>query len=527
LNSGARPALDRGFAGTTIPQTFYGTIALEHRKEPFRTVQVLGMSVRVRFAPSPTGALHVGNARTALFNFLFARQSGGTFILRLEDTDRERSTPEAERGILEDLRWLGLEWDEGPERPGKFGPYRQSERLETYRRYAMDLLEKGNAYRCYCTDEELEEKRQRSLAKGIPPMYDGRCRCLKPEEEQTFLRSGRAASVRFRVNARSVEFQDLVKGAMSFDGRKMGDFVILRSDGTASYNFAVVIDDARMEVSHVIRGEDHLANTARQVLLYQVLGFALPQFAHLAMILGPDRTPLSKRHGATAVAHFREAGYLPEGLVNYLALLGWSSEDGQEIFSLEELIKKFSLKRLSRSPAVFDPEKLKWMNRAHLKGIQGEEALDLAIPFLRESGGKLEGLPKSRLVAALEAVWEEVDTLSQIPERLTFLLDEGWNPEPEAQTLAGKEETQRVIQGLKEELLSVEEVTPENYRPLLAGLAKRAGLTGRNLYMPLRAVLTGRTRGPELEKVFLLLGKEKILKRVDSVLQRNRKERSF
>jgi nondiscriminating glutamyl-tRNA synthetase len=485
------------------------------------------MNVRVRFAPSPTGLLHVGNARTALFNFLFARQAGGTFVLRLEDTDRERSTPEAEQAILEDLRWLGLEWDEGPERPGDFGPYRQSERLETYRRYATDLLGKGHAYRCYCTEEELEEKRQRSLAKGIPPGYDGRCRHLKTEEEQSFIRSGRPASVRFRVNARSVEFQDLVKGAMSFDGRKMGDFVILRSDGVASYNFAVVIDDAGMQVTHVIRGEDHLANTARQVLLYQTLGFAPPQFAHLSMILGPDRAPLSKRHGATAVAHFRETGYLPEGLANYLALLGWSSEDGQEIFTLGELIKKFSLQRLSRSPAVFDPEKLNWMNRAHLKGIRGEKALSLALPFLRHSGGKLEGVPTSWLGAALEAVWGEVDNLSQLAERLRFLFDEGWTLEPEAQTLVAKEETRRVIRGLQEELRSVEEVAPENYRPLLAGLAKRVGLSGRNLYMPLRAALTGRIQGPELEKVFLLLGKEKILKRVDSILQRNREERSL
>ncbi len=510
-----------------MQETFDETITLEHPKSRFILGQVLCMNVRVRFAPSPTGLLHLGNARTALFNFLFARQTGGTFILRLEDTDRERSTPEAEKAVLEDLRWLGLEWDEGPERPGDFGPYRQSERLETYRRYAMNLLEKGNAYRCYCTDEELEEKRQRSLAKGIPPMYDGRCRNLKPEEEQSFIRSGRPASIRFRVNARSAEFQDLVKGAMSFDGRKMGDFVILRSDRVASYNFAVVIDDARMEVTHVIRGEDHLANTARQVLVYQSLGFIPPQFAHLSMILGPDRTPLSKRHGATSVAHFRETGYLPEGLVNYLALLGWSPEDGQEICSLEELIKKFSLERLSRSPAVFDPEKLNWMNRAHLKAFHGEKALALALPYLPYSGGRLEGIPKSWLMAALEAVWGEVDTLSQLPERLRFFFDEGWTLEPEAQTLLAKEEPQRVIRGLREELRSVEEVGPENYRALLAGLAKRVGLTGRNLYMPLRAALTGRTQGPELEKVFLLLGKEKILKRVDSILQSNREERSL
>jgi nondiscriminating glutamyl-tRNA synthetase len=482
--------------------------------------------VRVRFAPSPTGSLHVGNARTALFNFLFARQTGGVFILRLEDTDRERSTPEAEKAILEDLRWLGLDWDEGPGGSGPFGPYRQSERMEIYRRYARELLGKGLAYRCYCTPEELEEKRKRLLARGIPPMYDGRCRHLKPEEAQSLIQAGRPASLRFRVDARSVEFEDRVRGRMSFDGRKIGDFVILRSDGIAPYNFAVVIDDAQMEVTHVIRGEDHLANTARQVLLYRALGWDPPRFAHLSMILGPDRTPLSKRHGATAVSHFREAGYLPEGLVNYLALLGWSSEDGKEIFSLQELIQGFSLGRLSRSPAVFDGEKLNWVNRAHLKALQGEKGLELARPFLRNSGLELEGIRESWLAAALEAVWTEVDTLSQIPDRVKFLFDEGWELESEAEALLAREESRKVIAGLREELRLVEEVKMENYRQVLSGLANRAGVSGRGLYLPLRAALTGRTHGPELEKVFVLLGKEKILKRADSVLRRNGSERS-
>ena len=484
------------------------------------------MTIRVRFAPSPTGLLHVGNARTALFNFLFARQNGGAFILRLEDTDRERSRAEAEKTILEDLRWLGLEWDEGPDLPGSRGPYRQSERSEIYRRYAEELLKKGFAYRCYCTPEELEEKRKRSLAKGIPPMYDGRCRHLKPEEEQTLIQSGRSPSLRFRVDARSVEFEDLVRGRMSFDGRKMGDFVILRSEGMAPYNFAVVIDDALMELTHVIRGEDHLANTARQLLLYRALDFAPPCFAHLSMILGPDRSPLSKRHGATAVSHFREAGYLPVGLVNYLALLGWSPEDGNEIFSMEELIRKFSLERLSRSPAVFDREKLNWVNRAHLKQIPGEKALDLALPLLRNSGVKLEGVSKTWLQAAVEAVWGEMDTLDGLGERLRFLFDEGWSLGADAENLLTQEESLKVIRGLQEELRSVEEVTKENYRAILSSLAKRVKASGRALYMPLRAGLTGETHGPELEKVFVLLGKEKIMKRLNSVLQRIGPERS-
>ena len=482
--------------------------------------------VRVRFAPSPTGPLHVGNARTALFNFLFARQKGGVFLLRLEDTDRERCSPGAEKAILEDLRWLGLDWDEGPGHSGPFGPYRQSERVEIYRGCARELLEKGLAYRCYCTPGELEEKRKRFLARGIPPLYDGRCRHLKPEEEKTLVQSGRPASLRFRVEARSVEFEDRVRGRMSFDGRKIGDFVILRSDGIAPYNFAVVIDDARMEVTHVIRGEDHLANTARQLFLYRALGFVPPQFAHLSLILGPDRAPLSKRHGATAVSHFREAGYLPEGLVNYLALLGWSSGDGKEVFALRELIQSFSLERLSRSPAVFDREKLNWVNRAHLKGLPGEKELDLAQRFLRNSGVRLEGIQKSWLAAALEAFRGEVDTLAQLADRLKFLFDEGWRLESEAEALLAREESRKVIRGLREELCLVEEVKPENYRQILSGVTERTGISGRGLYLPVRAALTGRTHGPELDKVFVLLGKEKILKRADSVLRGNGSERS-
>ncbi len=321
--------------------------------------------IRVRFAPSPTGQLHLGNARTALFNYLYARKTGGTFVLRVEDTDLERSSAEAEEAILNDLRWMGLEWAEGPGRGGEYGPYRQSERREIYARYASELLEKGHAYRCYCTPEELEEKRKRSLARGVPPKYDGRCRNLKPEEEQAFAAEGRASSLRFKVETRRVDFEDLIKGRMSFEGQTLGDFIILRSDGTAAYNFAVVVDDALMQITHVIRGEDHLTNTPRQLLIYQALGWQPPKFAHPPMILGPDHSPLSKRHGATSVTYFREEGFLPEALVNYLALLGWSVDAGQEIMSLEELSQKFSLGRVSRSSAIFDIDKLQWVNRAH------------------------------------------------------------------------------------------------------------------------------------------------------------------
>jgi len=483
-------------------------------------------NIRLRFAPSPTGLLHVGNARTALFNFLFSRKMKGRFILRLEDTDAERSTAEAERAIGHDLRWLGLDWDEGPDRPGNFGPYRQSERLEIYRCYALKLLEKGQAYRCYCTEEELEEKRKRSLTKGIPPKYDGRCRNLTPEEERSLSAAGRPASWRFKVSARTIEFQDLVKGRVSFDGQGIGDFIILRSDGSASYNFAVVVDDHLMEITHVIRGEDHLANTPRQLLLYKALGFFPPQFAHLPLILGPDRTPLSKRHGATAVAHFQEEGYLPAALANYLALLGWSSEKAHEILGLEELIKEFSLDRVSRSPAIFNYEKLKWVNRSYMKALPVEKHLKLAWPFLEKKGIKIKKADESWWQAAVEAVWEEADTLSQLGDRLRFIFDEAWPMDSEAEAVLKKEESRKVLQGLMGELNSVEQVTMDNYREIISNLGQRVGLSGRKLYLPLRAALTGKTRGPELEKVFILLGRSRICQRAEKALNQTGIERS-
>ena len=475
--------------------------------------------IRVRFAPSPTGLLHVGNARTALFNYLFARQNGGTFILRLEDTDVARSSAEAEQTILEDLRWLGLQWDEGPGRPGDFGPYRQSERLEIYRRYAKELIAKGNAYRCYCTETELEEKRKRFLSKGIPPKYDGHCRNLTPAEEEAWAAKGRPASLRFRVEARHVTFDDQVKGRMSFDGKGIGDFVIVRSDGTASYNFAAVIDDHLMDVTHVIRGEDHLTNTPRQILVYQTLDFPPPRFAHLSMIMGSDRTPLSKRHGATAVNHFREEGYLPGALVNYLALLGWSPEDGQEVMPLNELIRKFSLKRASRSAAVFDFEKLNWVNREHMKGLKGEKALEASRPFIQESGLPLDERDPIWWQEAVEAVWGEVDSLAQVPERLKVFFDPDFHLAAEAEALLGKEESRRLLLTLEEELQRIPAITAENYPVIISALSKKLNLSG-NLYMPLRAALTGKTRGLELEKVFILLGKDKISQRLRSIRQR-------
>src|SRR4051794_18724490 len=325
--------------------------------------------MRLRFAPSPTGQLHVGNARTALFNWLLARgQRGdetGTFILRIEDTDAERSTRASEDGIARALRWLGLDWDEGPDAGGSHGPYRQSERLPLYQSYAQELLAANLAYYCFCSTEQLEAERQAAVAAGQPVQYSGRCRNLPNDEVSTRIAGGEQAAIRFRVpEGTDIVFTDLVRGEVRFQNEIIGDPVIVRADGTPAYNFAVVVDDALMEVTHVIRGEDHLSNTPRQILLYEALGFAPPTFAHLALVMGPDHSPLSKRHGATSIAEFRSKGYLPEALLNYLALIGWSprghDDHGAELLPASELAKRFALEDVGHSAGVFDEEKLAW-----------------------------------------------------------------------------------------------------------------------------------------------------------------------
>ncbi len=482
--------------------------------------------IRVRFAPSPTGLLHVGNARTALFNYLFSQQREGSFILRLEDTDQQRSSKEAEQAIMNDLRWLGIKWDEGPDRRGLYGPYRQSERSNIYAQYAQDLLEKGLVYRCYCLPAELEEKRTSYLARGLAPRYDGRCRNLTPQEENELIRAGRSPSLRFQVHARNVEFRDLIKGKVSFAGVDIGDFIIMRSDGLAAYNFAAVIDDTLMQVTHVIRGEDHLANTARQLLLYQALEFSPPLFAHLPLIFGPDRTPLSKRHGATAVAHFREEGYLPEALLNYLALLGWSAEDGQEIFELKELMAKFSLERVAKSPAVFNHSKLKWINRQHLKKVGGSKRVAMVQPFLEKKGIKVEAHDETIWAKLVDLYWGEVDTLAQLAEEIAFGGEDTRPREAEAETLWQEKGSLRILATLRTEVERVESIDQAAYRQIILNLNQILGLSGRGLLLPIRAALTGKVKGPELEKIFLALGKEKILNKIDLVLKTKRAERS-
>src|SRR5687767_11399587 len=383
--------------------------------------------MRLRFAPSPTGQLHVGNARTALFNWLLAKGQDGAFILRIEDTDLERSSRESERAILEDLRWMGLDWSEGIEAGGDRGPYRQTERLHMYRAYAVELLSSGAAYYCFCSAEQLEADRQAALAAGRPPQYVGRCRDLTRDDARRRIEKGERAVIRFRVpeGNRDIVFNDLVRGEVRFSTDVIGDPVLVRSDGVPAYNYAVVIDDALMEITHVIRGEDHISNTPRQVLLYEAFGWRPPTFAHVSLVMGPDHSPLSKRHGATSVAEFRARGYLPEALTNYLALIGWSPGDGEELLPIDELAKRFRLEDVGHSAGVFDVEKLAWVNRHYLKIAPPGRLARLAVPYLQEAGWLTE--PTDRDIAFLEHVvpvaGASVDRLEQVPARLAFLFD--------------------------------------------------------------------------------------------------------
>jgi nondiscriminating glutamyl-tRNA synthetase len=460
--------------------------------------------MRVRFAPSPTGQLHVGNARTALFNWLLAHGKDGTFILRIEDTDAMRSTRESEASILEDLRWLGLDWDEGPDVGGAHGPYRQSERLHLYASYANELIAGGHAYYCFCSPGKLEADRQADLASGRPPRYGGTCRRLTRAEALARIEAGERPVVRFRVPENvEVTFQDLVRGEVTFSSEVIGDWVLVRSDGRPQYNFAVVVDDALMEITHVIRGEDHISNTPRQVLLYQALGFTPTEFAHLSLVMGPDHTPLSKRHGATSVAEFRERGYLPEALVNYLALIGWSPGGDQELLPIEELARRFALEDVGHSAGVFDQEKLAWMNRHYMKAaaparLAAESArYFLTRGYLRRRTD--EGM--EYLVSVLPMAVGSVDRLEEIPDRLKFLFD--FDP---AASLA-REEVSSVLceRGAREVIAALPGAIEgpllgrDAFRTMANRLKERTGLKGKALFHPIRVAMTGEGGGPELD----------------------------
>lgn len=478
------------------------------------------MEVRTRFAPSPTGHLHIGGARTALFNYLFARRYGGKFILRIEDTDLERSSIESEKVIIESLRWLGIEWDEGVEVGGPHGPYRATERVDIYKKYVDVLFEKGYAYHCYCTEEELEAQRQQLLSKGQMPRYLGKCRNLTEKQKRRFEQEGRKPTVRFKVpEGVKIVVHDLVRGDVEFMSDDIGDFVIVKSDGIPTYNFAVVIDDHLMKISHVIRGEEHLSNTPRQILIYNALGFELPQFAHVSLILGKDRTKMSKRHGSTWVEQYREQGYLKEGLINFLALLGWSPPEDKEIFDMEYLIENFSLDRVSKNPAIFDIDKLNYINSQHIKLKSLDELTQMCIPYFVEAGYIKEDEAKSKfewLKKIVKSVYEGLDYLSQIKDKVDiFFNNEIKIEDDDAKEVLKWEHVKHLIDVFENKIKEAGDLTPENIKALFKEIQKETGYKGKNLFMPIRVVLTGKTHGPELVEIIEIVGKENILKRLE------------
>jgi nondiscriminating glutamyl-tRNA synthetase len=480
---------------------------------------MIPLGPRVRFAPSPTGELHVGNARTALFNWFFARRYDGNFILRIEDTDQERTSKVYKESLIEDLKWLSIDWDEGPEKGGEFGPYHQIERLHIYESCLKKLIADDKVYPCYCSEEELEVERTSLLSMRMMPRYMGKCRHLSAEKRKRFEEEGRKPTFRFIVEGGPIEFNDLIRGAMKFQGEAIGDFIIIRSNGIPAYNFAVVIDDHFMKISHVIRGEDHLSNTAIQILLYKALGFPPPVFAHHSLIFGKDRTKLSKRHGSVSVREFREKGFLPEALLNYLSLLGSSLEEGREIAPIQELISMFSLDRAGKSGAIFDEDKLKWLNGIYVRQMDIERLTEQLIPFIKNAGYDVEAFERTWLYCVIEAVRDNLVVLTDIGENLDIFVDDRYLITEDAALLIRQKNTRTVISSLQEIMKQISDADANLYDPVITKLLENTGYKGRELFMPLRAVLTGRTWGPELDKIFSILGKKSILKRLEKAIQ--------
>lgn len=468
--------------------------------------------VRVRFAPSPTGNLHVGGARTALFNYLFARSKGGKFVLRIEDTDLERSTKQSEEALLQDLSWLGLHWDEGPGVGGDYGPYRQSERNSLYKQYAEKLLESGHVYQCFCSNEELEKMKEIAKLKQLPPVYTGKWASATAEEVQEELERGTPYTYRFRVPKEgSLKIDDLIRGEVRWNLDTLGDFVIMRSNGQPVYNFCVTVDDATMAISHVIRAEEHLPNTLRQALLYKALGFAMPSFAHVSLILAPDRSKLSKRHGATSVGQFKEMGFLPQAMVNYLALLGWGDGTENEFFTLKHLVEKFSIDRVNKGGAIFDSTKLRWMNGQHLRSLPSEELTKLIGERWKNTGilTQLDGPFVEEAVALLK---DGIDLITDSDKALSNLLSY-----PLYATLTSPEGKPVLEDKLSEvsssllaaydtgELLQALEEGPAGWQKWVKSFGKSLKRKGKSLFMPLRVLLTGKLHGPDLGASVLLL----------------------
>ncbi|WP_054693644.1 glutamate--tRNA ligase [Syntrophomonas palmitatica] len=474
--------------------------------------------VKVRFAPSPTGPLHIGGARSALFNYLFAAHEGGEFVLRIEDTDLERSRLEYETEIIESLKWLGIKWTEGMEIGGENAPYRQTERLDIYKEYAEKLLQNGQAYYCFCSEEELENERWAMMEKGEMPRYSGKCRHLSQAEIDSKKAQGMKPTLRFRVPSHNVYVvDDLVRGKVSFESKNEGDFIIMKSDGLPTYNFAVVIDDVLMGITHVIRAEEHLSNTPRQLMIYDALNLKRPEFAHISLIMGSDRQKMSKRHGATSLIQYREMGYLPEALFNFLALLGWSPEGEKEILSHQEIIEAFNLERVAKSPAVFDLDKLNWLNQQYIRSKSISELESILQPFIENTpfAESIKRLDEQGLSILIESLRDRITSLSDVGEQAgIFFLEPSY--EGEALDVLAGDSARQVLEKFQASLPFFHDAS--EIKQFMKTLTKELGLKPKDVFMPVRCALTGSSHGPDLAHLLLVWGREESLRRVKKCL---------
>ena len=475
--------------------------------------------IRVRIAPSPSGNLHIGTARTALFNYLFAKKEGGKFVLRIEDTDAERTKQEYIDNIFDSLKALGLNWDEGPDVGGPYGPYTQSERFDIYPKYAQILLDKGYAYECWCTNEELEQEKEEAVKNHKPYVYSRKCLNITPEQKEQYIKEGRKPSIRFKVEHKELIFNDMVKGELKFDTSLIGDFVIMKSNGTPTYNFAVVIDDMLMKISHIIRGEDHISNTPKQILIYEALGAKVPEFGHLGMILAPDRSKLSKRHGATAVSDFVKEGYLTDALINFVALLGWAPSDSVEIKTVDEIAKDFRIKEISSSNSIFEYDKLNWMNGQYIKKMDISKLTDMIIPFL--SDYDLSELSREKLEKMVEITREPLTTLKDIQKDVPYFFGEDV-PLDEVKELLTTELSKNVLNKFMELAqkwdFTNEQELHDDLQKLRDDFKANFGYKPKETMWAIRAAVTGRTRGADMVGILTILGKDKVLRRIKNAM---------
>ena len=487
--------------------------------------------VRLRFAPSPTGYLHIGGLRTALYNYLFAKANQGKMVLRIEDTDRTRFVEGAIEGLIQSLKWAGIDYDEGVfmeddkvVEKGDYGPYIQSERLDIYQKYVDQLLEDGHAYYCFCSKDRLDHLREEQKIKGQIPRYDGLCRSIPLEEARERIAKGEKAVVRLKLPENmDIKFHDAVRGDITINTNEMDDQVLMKSDGFPTYHMAVVVDDHLMKITHIVRGEEWLPSTPKHIYLYDCFGWEKPQYVHLPGVLNADHKKLSKRQGDVSVEDFKNRGYLPEGLINYLALVGWSPKDNEEILSMKDLIDQFSFDRVSKAGGVFDKNKLDWVNAHYIKELPIDQLVDLALPKLVKAGLISQDFAQGHrdwLKLLLETVRESLSRIEEVPEKTAFLFGNLEVTEEEAKDQLASDHIKDLLGALKEELDSVDQVDQEFAKTVMKRIQKKTGIKGKGLYMPTRAAITGNVHGPELSNIMELLGKDKMLERIKQVLNK-------